>query len=116
MAQTLDDKIWNIRSAVENKLNPGLAPNSNDLDKPSLYWITELYETFAIAAKGKQYFRVDYSIDESGSVTVGELVEVEKTWEPVKGMKLLWLPQPLSALGTGRAARRMGKQTEPQPS
>lgn len=34
----------------------------------------------------------------------------------ILGMKLLWLPQPLSALGTGRAARRMGKQTEPQPS
>lgn len=98
MAQTLDDKIWNIRSAVEKKLNPGLDPNSNDLDKPSLYWITELYETFAIAAKGKQYFRVDYSIDESGAVTVGELVEVEKTWEPVKGMKLLWF-MPIKAAG-----------------
>lgn len=98
-AVSLDEKTRSIREKIYETIKPASSPAAEVAD----VWVEELYEGFAILNKEGGYYRMDYSINEDGNITVGEMVEVEKDWKPKS--KSIWkaiVPEPeMTLVGFG---------------
>lgn len=79
---SLDDR----RSAVQAVLNP--KQNSGEVSSAWIY-VDSLWDDAAVYSKGGKYFKVSYSIDDKGNVTLGTPFEVVRktTFEPVESKR-----------------------------
>ncbi len=70
---SMDEMRESVSAAVREEFGSGL-----DSYAP---WITEMYADSAIVCKDGDYYRVPYAIDDNGSATLGDAVEVEQIWQ-----------------------------------
>lgn len=82
---SLDEKLNHIRDEIRNKFNPPMRQDAVIQSEP-YYWVQWIYDDYAIINKDEEYFRVDYSVDSEGNVSLGEIQAVEMDWV-MKGLE-----------------------------
>ncbi len=86
MEMSLDQKLSAIRDAIWQAIRP---KKPVDIAVSDDWWVREVYDGYAIVSNGSAgFYRLDYTLADDGTVTVGELVQVEQDWKPVEGKAL----------------------------
>lgn len=77
--ESLTDRMSAVHEAVHahNRAIP-----DGDTETP-YWWAREVFDDSVIVEAGKQLFRVEYTVDDEGAVTLGEATEVEIVYQPV---------------------------------
>lgn len=75
---SLDRMLQNIRTSVQNTLNP------NSQIESSGAWVNEVYPTYVVVNYGGSNWRYNYTIDENGQVFLSDPVEVTSEWVPAE--------------------------------
>jgi hypothetical protein len=84
---SVDDQLQDLERKISVALNPNHESGyAQPASSSSEYYVRGVYIDYAICGKDGKNYKVTYSVDENGDVTVGDPVEVKKdeTWTPVE--------------------------------